>query len=60
MLNFFSFLIQDQNKELKELVDRIEQLEFQLHSLSATSEYGKVQDLHIKVKELCQKLEVSD
>ena len=57
--NFSStFKLIEQSKELKELVERIEQLEFQLHSLSTTSEYSKVEELHFKVKELCQKLEV--
>ena len=28
-----------------------------MHSLSATSDYPKVEELHTKVKELCQKLE---
>jgi hypothetical protein len=39
-------------------VERIEQLEFQLHSFSVTSDYKKVGDLHSKVKDLCLKLEV--
>lgn len=52
-------MVVDYNNELRDLVERIEQLEFQLHSFSTTSDYNKVEDLHIKVKDLCQKLEVS-
>jgi hypothetical protein len=48
----------DHNNDLRDLVERIEQLEFQLHSFSTTSDYKKVDDLHSKVKDLCQKLEV--
>lgn len=56
-LEIIAKCITEHNKDLKDLVDRIEQLEFQLHSLSATSDYPKVEELHTKVKELCQKLE---
>ena len=48
----------DNNNDLRELVERIEQLEFQLHSLSTASDYKKIGDLHAKVKDLCNKLEV--
>ena len=48
----------DHTNDLRDLVERIEQLEFQLHSFSVTSDYKKVGDLHAKVKDLCLKLEV--
>ena len=47
-------IIVDYSNELRELIERIEHLEFQLHSFSSK----KVDDLHLKVNDLCQKLEV--
>ncbi|CAF0739498.1 unnamed protein product [Brachionus calyciflorus] len=48
--------IVDYNNELRDLIDRIEHLEIQLNSLSSQ----RVEDLHLKVKHLCEKLENLD
>ena len=48
----------DYSSDLRDLAERIENLEFQLHSFSTTSDLEKAEDLHVKIKILCQKLEV--
>jgi hypothetical protein len=48
----------DHGNDLKQLVSRIENLEYQLSSFSDTGESKRVDKLNFKLKDLCQKLEV--
>lgn len=55
----YSFL-GEQNKDLKDICERIENLEFRFNLLSTSSnEYSQIKDLTHRVNNICNKLEVS-
>lgn len=53
----FKNIVNNQNNDVKNLVERIEYLETKLQSVSNTSDNNKVDTLYTKLNTLCQKLE---